>query len=281
MNPMMKTAINLTETFNLALDNWLLTLRPSRIQRAIAYSLKTGGQRLRPQMIYALGLGFEAPLEKLHAFAIAIELIHTYSLIHDDLPAMDNDDLRRGQASCHRAFDEATAILAGDALQSEAFYLIANAYANEPNISCNALTLTLGTACRDIVLGQSMDLNLEDTPINYDNIFTIHEKKTAALFIASLKGAGIIANASPIQIEQISHLGKLIGVAYQIQDDINDALSDTCNITQVLGNDQAKQHLESSKNEALTLMDTYFKQHDALRTLLNMMFKPENDVQHT
>lgn len=273
MTPMTQAPTNLTNVFNAILGDWLATLKPSRIQRAIAYSLKTGGQRLRPQMIYAVGLGFGIPLDMLHPFAIAIELIHTYSLIHDDLPAMDNDDLRRGQPSCHRAFDEATAILAGDALQSEAFYLIAKAYGNQPHISCSALSQTLGAACRDIVVGQAMDLNLEGNSIDSKNIFTIHEKKTAALFIACLKGAGIIASASLDQIDQLLQLGKLVGVAYQIKDDLNDKPSDKCNAVQVLGADQAIDYMKIKKTQALALTDTYFKQHNILRALLTKMLK--------
>lgn len=270
---MTQVLTNLTSVFNAALSDWLAALKPSRIQRAMAYSLKTGGQRLRPQMVYAAGLGFGITLDMLHPFAIAIELIHTYSLIHDDLPAMDNDDLRRGQPSCHRAFDEATAILAGDALQSEAFYLIPSAYENKPHISCSALSQTLGAACRDIVVGQAMDLNLEGHSIDSKNIFTIHEKKTAALFIASLNGAGIISNASPDQINKLQQLGKLVGVAYQIQDDLSDQLSDTCNAVQALGTNQAIDHLITKKAKALKLMDLYFRHHDTLRALIITMLK--------
>ena len=196
-----------------------------RLLEAMRYSTLAGGKRVRPVLVYATGEALGAPLELLDSAAASVELIHVYSLVHDDLPAMDNDDLRRGRPTCHRAFDEATAILTGDALQARAFEVLANASAS---IASNArlemlrvLADAIGT--RGMAGGQAIDLESVQQKLDEAAVERMHRQKTGALIQASvLLGAITAGIANAAQRTALEEFGAEIGLAFQIQDDILD-----------------------------------------------------------
>ena len=240
------------------------------LQQATLYCLKTGGKRLRPHLIYATGLDLGVPIEALHYPAIAIELIHTYTLIHDDLPAMDNDDYRRGQPSCHKAFSEATAILTGDKLQAEAFAILSEgnqAFLNEKQ-QINMIQL-LSQACMAVVNGQAMDLGLGPEAVDANNIVTVHLKKTAALFSAALGMAGSAAQVNPHVQQQLQNAGNHIGVAFQIQDDLDDTKYDSCNYLNWYTKDKAKHQIQALKQQALHIIKKNLTCHAHLLKLID------------
>ncbi len=212
--------------------------RPARLHQAMRYSLEAGGKRLRPVLALASADLFGNQNDALPA-AIALECIHTYSLIHDDLPCMDNDDLRRGRPTAHKAFDEATALLAGDALLTHAFALLAEAYAAQPALAAalvRDLAKTAGST--RLVGGQMADLLAEKqlgaTP--YDLEF-IHLNKTAAMIESSLVMGGLCGGASPEQAEGLRRCGRHVGLAFQIIDDILDVTSDSATLGKTAGKD--------------------------------------------
>lgn len=208
---------------------------PLRLHDAMRYSVLGGGKRIRPMLTYATGELFGASREALDYPAAAVEIIHAYSLIHDDLPAMDDDDLRRGKPSCHIAFDEATAILAGDALQAEAFILLAKAAnVGVSTEHCFKMMTLLGEASGSLGMagGQSIDLNVEGCVIDIETLETIHRLKTGKLIEASvLLGALCAHDVSEVALEQLRAFGEWVGLAFQIQDDI----LDVSGCTEVLG----------------------------------------------
>ena len=196
---------------------------PRRLHRAMRYSALGGGKRFRPVLIYAAGYALGVPQERLDPVAAAIELIHAYSLIHDDLPAMDNDDLRRGNPTCHRAFDEATAILAGDALQALAFeVLAANLPGDQP--SSLAVLLSVATACGSTGMagGQALDLAAVGRTLSETDLKTMHRLKTGALIRAAVEAPCILAGTEPKVCRSLSAYGDCIGLAFQVHDDILD-----------------------------------------------------------
>ena len=226
-----------------ALDQILppLNVQPSRLHEAMRYTVLAGGKRIRPLLAYATGeaLGLDPAL--LDRPACAVEMIHAYSLIHDDLPAMDDDDLRRGRPTCHRAFDEATAILAGDALQTLAFQVLAEA----PGLNAEARVrmvsaLARASGSRGMVGGQAMDLEAEGTPLDLVQLENIHIHKTGALIRVSVQ-LGVLAHGAldAEHAERLDHYAKCLGLAFQIQDDVLDVEGDTAQIGKTAGRDQA------------------------------------------
>ena len=198
---------------------------PPLLLQAMHYSAVAGGKRIRPLFVYAAGrvLGIED--KKLDAIAVAIELIHTYSLIHDDLPSMDDDDLRRGQPSCHRQFDEATAILAGDALQALAFEILAaDSVLSENPRQQIAIILGLARACgaNGMAGGQVLDLDSLGKQITQDELEKVHAFKTGALIQVCCVAPALLASASPRQINALSRFGQLTGLSFQVFDDLLD-----------------------------------------------------------
>jgi geranylgeranyl diphosphate synthase type II len=218
----------------------------SRLREAMRYSVLGGGKRLRPVLVYLTGEAFGAPLLRLDAPAAAVELIHAYSLIHDDLPAMDDDDLRRGRPSCHRAFDEGTAILAGDALQALAFEVLARPHPQPGGDSSAAeLVLMLATLARAIGIegmagGQAIDLAAMGRRLDAAAIERMHRHKTGALIQASVELGAIAAGLSPgPAYPALQAFGAEIGLAFQIQDDILDVTGETSVIGKKKGADAA------------------------------------------
>ena len=217
----------------------------SKLQQAIEYSLLNEGKRIRAILVYATAqsLGSDSqcqPADDLDRIASAVEMLHTYSLIHDDLPAMDDDDLRRGQATCHKAFDEATAILAGDALHSRAFEILTELTHCAPKTQLK-LVAALATAAgqRGMVGGQAIDLAAVDRDINLQQLETIHLLKTGALIRAAVAMGGIYANANPEQLQSLDSYAQAIGLAFQVQDDILDIEGDTLTLGKTQGADIA------------------------------------------
>lgn len=196
-----------------------------RLLEAMRYSTLAGGKRVRPVLVYATGEALGAPLELLDAPAAAVELIHVYSLVHDDLPAMDNDDLRRGRPTCHRAFDEATAILVGDALQARAFEVLANSPASLPATSRLEMLRVLADAigARGMAGGQAIDLEAVNRELDEPALERMHRQKTGALIQASvLLGAICAGIQNTKERAALAEFGAEIGLAFQIQDDILD-----------------------------------------------------------
>ncbi len=198
---------------------------PSLLLEAMHYSATAGGKRIRPLFVYASGRALGLKEEALDSIAVAIELIHTYSLIHDDLPSMDDDDLRRGQPSCHRKFDEATAILAGDALQALSFEILASEPALYDNpVQQLAIILGLARACGagGMAGGQVLDLASLGNQISQAELEEIHAFKTGELFQFSTVAPAFLASAPQQQNQALSKFGRLTGLAFQVFDDVLD-----------------------------------------------------------
>jgi farnesyl diphosphate synthase len=193
------------------------------------YSLLAGGKRLRPLLVYLTGEIFDADKSTCDRAAVAIEYIHTYSLIHDDLPAMDDDDLRRGKPSCHKAFTEATAILAGDALQALAFEVLAAPTPQYDATIQNQMIYTLAKAINSTGMagGQAMDLEAERQAVTLETVKQIHRQKSAALISASITLGALAGKAQQEHTLALGEFGMEIGLAFQIQDDILDLTADT------------------------------------------------------
>jgi len=218
------------------------TTPPEQLHRAMRYSLLAGGKRLRPALVLSAGEAFGAGTDDLMPAACAIEMIHTYSLIHDDLPAMDNDDLRRGRPTCHKAFGEAVAILAGDALLTQAFRVLA---ADSPKRDAERQVRVIrevATAAGTVdalIGGQMADIASEGKKVDASALEYIHRSKTGALISASVVVGGTVAGASENQLEQLRGYGRRIGLAFQIADDILDVTSTSEQLGKTPGKDQA------------------------------------------
>lgn len=196
---------------------------PALLHSAMRYASLAGGKRIRPVLVYAAGKALGMPLEALDPIAASIELIHAYSLIHDDLPAMDDDDLRRGRPTCHKAFNEATAILAGDALQALAFEVLARELPRE-NPNSLSVVHAIASACGSVGMagGQALDLGAVGRKISEHELTTMHRLKTGALIRASVTTPGIFFGADEETISHFASYGDCIGLAFQVHDDILD-----------------------------------------------------------
>ena len=229
-------------------NEWLDRLVPSEstppelLHRAMRYSLLAGGKRLRPALVLAAGESFGADTDDLMPAACAIEMIHTYSLIHDDLPAMDNDDLRRGRPTCHKAFGEAVAILAGDALLTQAFRVLAAdspARNAERQLRVIREVATAAGTVEALIGGQMADIESEGLKVDDSALEYIHRSKTGAMISASVVVGGTVAGASENEVERLREYGQRIGLAFQIADDILDVTSTSEQLGKTPGKDQA------------------------------------------
>ncbi|MBT8420624.1 MAG: (2E,6E)-farnesyl diphosphate synthase [Gammaproteobacteria bacterium] len=221
-------------------------IQPTQLHEAMRYCVLGGGKRVRAILVYCAGNVVGALPEVLDGPACAVELIHAYSLVHDDLPAMDDDDLRRGQPTCHRRFDEATAILAGDALQSLAFHvLLRQAVEGEadPNQKVEMLrTLALASGSRGMAGGQALDLESETKTLNLAELENLHIHKTGALIRASVRIGGLARPGVDRELlDKLDHYAKCIGLAFQIRDDILNVEGDTEIMGKQRGSDEAHQ----------------------------------------
>lgn len=238
-----------------------------RLYSAMHYSVMNGGKRVRPLLVFASCHALGGEIEQAYGAACAVELIHAYSLVHDDLPAMDDDDLRRGQPTTHKAFDEAYAILAGDALQALAFYALGDEKLSP--ISCQQRlemfkVLSNAAGATGMVGGQAIDLSSVGKTISQDTLELMHRHKTGALIQASVQLGAIASNyATPATLDALNQYAEAIGLAFQVQDDILDVTSDTQTLGKQQGSDIGQDKptypallgLEHAQNYAYALRD--------------------------
>ncbi|QGT98967.1 (2E,6E)-farnesyl diphosphate synthase [Candidatus Syntrophocurvum alkaliphilum] len=259
---------------------------PPIIHEAMHYAVFNGGKRLRPIMVFegALIAGIEK--EKVIPTACALELIHSYSLVHDDLPSMDNDDFRRGKPTCHKVYGEANAILTGDALLTYAFQLIAN------NIAINGIQplnvvrvikeISSAAGSEGMIGGQVIDLDSEGKNINYDTLKTLHSLKTGELFRASLRAGAILGGLDNEKLDYLTTYANYFGLAFQITDDLLDVTGDQKTLGKPVGSDdknnkttyvslfgidKAKMLAEESVNTSIDNLKEFGKEADFLRNL--------------
>ena len=216
------------------------TTKPATIHRAMRYSLLAGGKRLRPVLCCAASEACGGTVRDALPAACAVELVHTYSLIHDDLPCMDNDDLRRGRPTSHKVFGEGMAVLAGDALLTEAFAILASAKPKRPaNVADLAAELARASGSRGLIAGQVADLEAEGKKPSEPALYFIHAAKTGVLLRAALKLGGLCGGGSKKQIAALDRFGFALGLAFQIQDDILDATQSAKKLGKTAGKDAA------------------------------------------
>jgi geranylgeranyl diphosphate synthase type II len=259
-----------TELINRALDRFLPreSARPATIHKAMRYSLFAGGKRLRPALCLAAAAACGGDEEDALPLAGAVECIHTYSLIHDDLPAMDNDDFRRGKPTNHKVFGEGIAVLAGDALLTQAFEIAAQAR-GWPRYPHQTLVLEIARASGSLQLiaGQVADLEAEGRKISATELKYIHERKTSALLCCSARLGGMSANCNAAQLQALTDFGYNVGLAFQIIDDILDITQTSEQLGKTAGKDTAAQKatypsivgLEKSKKIAQQLTQRAFE----------------------
>jgi geranylgeranyl diphosphate synthase, type II len=257
--------------------------RPSTIHAAMRYCVFAGGKRLRPVFCLAAAEACGGDFSQALAPACAVELMHTYSLVHDDLPAMDDDDLRRGRPTCHKVYGEGMAVLCGDALLTEAFVVLAQTPATKRYGTKDYLSELAETgSSRKLIGGQVMDLEGEGKKQTKRELVRIHEAKTAALLTSSLRLGAMAANATPAKLEALTAFGQAVGLAFQVIDDILDVTQSTEVLGKTAGKDEAVEKstypsilgLEASRKEAAKLTKTamdslapFGKKADRLREL--------------
>lgn len=269
------------------------SVRPSSIHQAMRHSVFAGGKRIRPILCMEAGRAVAGALPAgIEELGAALEMLHTYSLIHDDLPALDNDDLRRGRPTCHKVFGEAVAILAGDALQTQAYEILSK-------LRCSAEArvkiieeIARGTGTvNGMIGGQVVDLEAERSKPNAETLEYIHRSKTAALITASVVTGGIYANAKSAAVENLRRFGQAIGLAFQIVDDILDVTQTSEQLGKTAGKDIASEKatypalfgLDESRKKARALLDDAYKavesfgpQAETLKGLARFLIEREN-----
>ncbi|WP_114570328.1 polyprenyl synthetase family protein [Exiguobacterium flavidum] len=265
---------------------------PERLRDAMRYSLEAGGKRVRPALIYAVLDAYGVERAKGDEVAAALEMIHTYSLIHDDLPAMDDDDVRRGRPTNHIKFDEATAILAGDALLTNAFScLLASNLVAETKVAL-AVKLAEAAGASGMVGGQLDDMLGERGGVeSVEELESIHRRKTGALLVFALEAGGLIAGVSASDAESLKNFGRHLGIAFQIQDDILDVTGDASKIGKPVGSDEqndkatypkllgmdgARQALKEQVDGANASIDNLTVEGGTLRALLDFVVQRDH-----
>lgn len=271
-----------------ALTHWLpaATTYPAHLHEAMRYAVLGGGKRIRPSLVYATGAALDMAVPTLDGPACAVELIHAYSLVHDDLPAMDDDDLRRGHPTVHKAFDEATAILTGDALQSLAFHVLASDTAMVVDAAQRLKmidTLARAAGSRGMAGGQAIDLAAVGQELTLAELEAMHIHKTGALIRASVV-LGALSQPALVDtdLSRLDHYAKCIGLAFQIRDDILDVEGETSRLGKATGADQARakptypavlglagarQRMSELGTEALSCLVSFGERAAALRAL--------------
>jgi farnesyl diphosphate synthase len=264
---------------------------PARLHSAMRYSVLGGGKRIRPALVFATARSVGLSEDDVEAVACAIEMVHVYSLVHDDLPAMDDDDLRRGRPTCHKAYDEATALLVGDALQPLAFQLLARD-AKLPDSAAIRLKLTdilaqaIGTF--GMAGGQAIDLAVQGMKLDISQVEDMHARKTGALIRASVLMAAECASPAldPALYAALSRYANAVGLAFQIQDDLLDVMGDASMLGKATGADKerakpthpavigvpaSQQRMKLLHNQAINALTPFGARADALRSLANWL----------
>lgn len=255
------------------------------LQQAMHYSALNGGKRVRPMLAYAAAMAVGDMNSDTDRAACAVELIHAYSLIHDDLPAMDDDDLRRGNPTCHIRFGEATAILAGDALQALAFEQLTQLTTVDPRQALQMVAILARAAgAQGMVAGQAIDLEAVDTNLSLSQLEQMHRLKTGALINASIQLGAISAGASSSQLNALNQYSHAIGLAFQVQDDVLDVESSTATLgkrqgadqalnkptyTSLLGLDAARQKADELYQASVQALSGFDQSADGLRAIAN------------
>ena len=272
------------ERLDQALSGWLERPEPGgRLADAMRYSLMGGGKRLRPHLCLAAAQAVGGKPDDALAAACALEMIHTYSLIHDDLPGMDDDDLRRGKPTCHVAFDEATAILAGDALLTMAFEVLASMPAGGPELRLEVIRIISAAAGpRGMVYGQMLDMLAEGAALGLADLERMHRLKTGALIEASLAAGAVAAGGTPAQIEAVQTYGRAAGLAFQVTDDIlnvegdpnvmgkaagTDKLRRKNSYPDLLGLEKSREFAQNLVQQAMQALAGFDSKADALRAI--------------
>ena len=263
-------------------------VEPAKLHRAIRWSLFAGGKRIRPAIVFASGQTFGASLEHLAATAAAVEMLHTYSLIHDDLPAMDDDELRRGKATCHKQFGDATAILAGDVLQTLAFKAVAEdaTLSSDVRVALIAALADGAGTPNGMVSGQQLDLEGEGSSLSLSEVEQIHRQKTGALITAAAAAGAIIGEAPSDELGLIRSFAGHLGLLFQITDDLldvtqptealgktagKDASSDKATYPSLLGVAETRSLAEKVRQDALSCLTRLKKETAHLRSLVDLI----------
>ena len=283
-----------TKAVNLALDGFLppATTRPATIHKAMRYSLFAGGKRMRPALCLAAAAACDGSESAAMPLACAVECIHTYSLIHDDLPAMDDDDFRRGKPTNHKVFGEGIAVLAGDALLTQAFEIAAKCQGWPRYCHAQIIReLAVASGSLQLIAGQVADLEAEGKTISAAHLRYIHERKTSALLCCSVRLGGMSANCTPAQLKALTDFGYHVGLAFQVIDDILDVTQTSEKLGKTAGKDTKAQKatypaivgLKKSRQIAAALTDKAFAalkpfrgQAVALEALAEFLLKREN-----
>lgn len=285
--------MNLTESLNqkksvvdTKLDS-LLSGGDSLLFQAMRYAVLSGGKRFRPLLTLSVSECFGADQKIVLPFACAIELIHNYSLIHDDLPSLDNDDFRRGKPTCHKVYGEDIALLAGDGLLTMAFEIMAGSLlkgqtANVRGKIINEVSKLVGVG--GMIGGQALDISVAPEEISEETMHDIIEKKTACLIIASVKTGALLGGVSASHMDAICNYGKYIGLAFQIRDDILDSVEDISasvvtrpNSVTIYGIKKARQKLENYIRLAKTALEKISSDTKELVILAEMLLKAKKD----
>ena len=257
---------------------------PETLKQPMEYSLKAGGKRLRPILVMAGAEAVGSSAKEVIKVACAIEMIHTFSLIHDDLPAMDNDDLRRGKPTNHKVFGEASAILAGDALLAEAFLLLADKErARDTKIVLDVLhDIAWATGARGMTGGQQIDMDSQGKKISEQELSKLHRMKTGRLIVVSATSGARYGGATPSELKALHRYGECIGLAFQIADDLldiegdqeeigkdvgSDIGKDKATFPSVIGHEASRQRASSLVNEAISSLSSFDKCADPLREI--------------
>ena len=268
---------------------------PTRLHEAMRYSVLGGGKRIRPALVFATGRTLGLAEAQVEAAACAIELVHVYSLVHDDLPAMDDDDLRRGRPTCHKAYDEATAVLVGDALQPLAFQLLARdpQLPADPAIRLKLIDLLAeASGTFGMAGGQAVDLSVQGQAIGIAEVEQMHARKTGALIkVSVMMAAACVPTLAPALADDLGRFATAIGLAFQIQDDLLDVLGDVSTLGKATGADSARAKptypavigVEASQarmhklhGEALAALEPFGAQADPLRLLAEWLLKRQS-----
>ena len=272
----------------LALENLLnaADVNPARLHEAMRYAAQGGGKRIRPLLVYAAGeLGADSDAQAhttLAAAAIAVECIHAYSLVHDDLPCMDDDDFRRGRPTVHKSFDEATALLVGDALQTRAFEILANLQSDAEMRLSMISALAFASGSRGMAGGQAIDLESVGKKLDLAGLKQMHAMKTGALLSCSVQMGGIAAKLNPTEMQYLASYSEALGLAFQIVDDVLDATADSQTLGKtagkdaandkptyvtLMGLDYAKKAAKDLQDAAITSLESFGAKAQALKDL--------------